>query len=72
MLGWATIPRDQLTIDATTDDNLGVFGGELNWRDFNVSLKCELSENNLTVREVKNENLGLERFAADFSSIIKG
>ncbi len=57
MLIGSHIPRDQLSVDATTDEHLGVLRRKLDCRDLNRRLKGELSENDLAVAEVQDQDL---------------
>ena len=67
----AEIPGDELTIDATANQDLGILRRELDGRDFDRSLKGELCEDDLAVREVQDQHLRLKRLAHHFSALLK-
>ena len=60
MLRRVQIPRDQLTVDAATDDHFGVLRRELDGRNLNGCLQGILGEDHLAVVEVQDEHLGLK------------
>jgi hypothetical protein len=68
----AQVPRDKLAVDATANNHLRVFRGELDRRDFDGGLKRELGEDDLTVWEVKDQDLRIERFAHDLGPVVEG
>ena len=71
MVHRASVPGNQLSIDATTDDNFWVLGAELNSWDFNWCLQGELSKDDLTVGKIENQHLRLERFAHHFGTLLE-
>ena len=71
VLSRGKIPRDQLTIDTATDNNFGVLWCKFDSRHFNWRLKGILREDHLGVGEVKDQNLGLERFTHDLSALFE-
>lgn len=62
------VPDDDLTVEATTEQHVGVLGMELNRRDLDRRLQNLVQRDNVRVAEVQHEHVALERLAGNLGT----
>ena len=65
------IPDNDLSIEASSTEHVGVLWMELNWGDLNRCLQDMPQSNDMVVREVEDQNVGLKRFSLNQRSYIE-